>query len=97
MALKEERERIAAEKDAAEKAAAAKKAAAEKAARVDLRPNSGSGSTAFSSITNVKLNAMIAEIGAAGPSQLGGRFFSMIGKTTKERDYRKARNIVVVR
>ena len=97
MTIKEEREKAAAEKAAAEKAAAAKKAAAEKAARVDLRPNSGSGSTAFSSVTNVKLNAMIAEISAGGPSKYGGRFFSMIGKTTEERDYRAARNIVVVR
>lgn len=94
MAIKEERERIAAEKAEAERIAAAQKKAAEEAARVKYRSNSGSGSS-YADYTNVKLNAMIAEIGDAGPSQLGGQFFAMIGRSTAERDYRTARNIVV--
>ena len=94
MAIKEERERIAAEKAEAERIAAAQKKAAEEAARVNYRSNSGSGSS-YATYTNVKLNDTIAEIGDAGPSQLGGQFFAMIGRSTAERDYRTARNIVV--
>ena len=97
MAIKEERERIAAEKAEAERIAAAQKKAAEEAARVKYRSNSGSGSS-YADYTNVKLNAMIAEIHlrrldlAARPSP---RLLHVIGRSTAERDYRTARNIVV--
>ena len=80
---------------AARDAAAKKKAADEEAARVKYRSNSGSGVVFYSGMTNVKLNAYISDVGSAGPSRLGGQFFPMMHRSTTERDYRKARNIVV--
>ena len=94
LADREAAEAKAAAEKAEAKRIAAEKAAAEEAARIKYMSNSGSGSS-YATYTNVKLNATIAEIGAAGPSQLGGQFFAMMGRSTTERDYRKARNIVV--
>jgi hypothetical protein len=57
--------------------------------------NSGSGST-NAGMTTATLLSNITEVGNLGPSGMGPYFFQIMGALQYERDYRTARNIIVI-